>query len=200
MDRDLDTQPTQVVPESAVPDSGKSGFRRIILDVLETLLISAVLFLGINAISARIRVDGFSMEPSLHTGEFVIVNKLAYRLGSPLRGDVVVFLFPRDPEQEYIKRVIGLPGEEITISNGQVRVNGKALDEAYILKSPLYSGTWKVPDNQLFVLGDNRNNSSDSHNWGFVPMEYVIGKAVFVYWPPEDWGIIAHIPPDVASP
>lgn len=188
---------TDTVPESSEPEENRSGFVRFLLDVLETLVLSILLFVGINAISARIRVDGFSMEPTLHSGEFVIVNKLAYRLGQPEIGDVIVFHYPRDPEQEYIKRVIGLPGDDVRVQNGQVYVNGVAIKEPYIASPPNYQDEWKVPSDSLFVLGDNRNNSSDSHNWGSVPMNYVIGKAVLVYWPPEQWGVIQH--PTIAN-
>jgi signal peptidase I len=105
---------------------------------------------------------------------------------------VIVFHFPRNLEQEYIKRVVGLPGDEVAIADQQVRVNGQLLEEPYILQPPGYSGTWIVPEGNLFVLGDNRNNSSDSHNWGPVSLEYVVGKAVLVYWPPDKWGWVGH--------
>jgi signal peptidase I len=177
-----------------------SGIFRFILDIVETLVLSVILFIGINAVSARIRVDGSSMEPTLFSGEFVIVNKLAYKFGDPSRGDIVVFHFPRDPEQEYIKRVIGLPGDQVHISEGKVSVNNQLVEEPYIAVVPAYEGTWSVPDGQLFVLGDNRNNSSDSHNWGTVPQEYVVGKAVFIYWPPGEWGIIEHVSTASAAP
>jgi len=163
---------------------------RFLIDVAETLILSILLFVGINAVSARIRVDGHSMEPSLQSGEFVIVNKLAYKLGSPDIGDVIVFHYPRDPDQEYIKRVIGLPNDSIEISDGSVYVNDELIDEPYIAAPPNYQNETNVPEDSLFVLGDNRNNSSDSHNWGPVPMEFVIGKALIVYWPPEKWGLI----------
>lgn len=179
-------------PEPAVPSKRGSGFWRFLLDIVETVVLSAILFLGINAVSARIRVDGFSMEPTLHNGEFVIVNKLAYQFGEPKHGDVIVFRYPRDPDQEYIKRVIGLPGDRVRIINGQVYVNDELIDEPYIAAAPRYQSEWSVPKDALFVLGDNRNNSSDSHNWGPVPMEYVIGRALFVYWPPESWGTIGN--------
>lgn len=182
---------TESIPE-AEPPQRRSGLLRFFIDVLETLILSVLLFIGINAVSARIRVDGYSMEPTLHSGEFVIVNKLAYQIGFPQRGDVIVFHYPRDPEQEYIKRVIGLPGDEVVVNQGQVRVNGLLLDEPYIAEAPLYQADWRVPDASLFVLGDNRNKSSDSHSWGPVPMQNVIGRAMFVYWPPEDWGLIEH--------
>ncbi|MFQ5616918.1 MAG: signal peptidase I, partial [Anaerolineales bacterium] len=181
---------TQAFPDPINPEDEHSGFLRFVVDVFETVILSLILFLAINTVSARIRVDGYSMEPTLHTGEFVIVSKVSYRLGEPTRGDIVVFHFPRNPDQEYIKRVIGLPGDEVSVRNGQVYVNGTLLDETYIKSSPAYAGNWVVPDDSLFVLGDNRNNSSDSHNWGVVDLDLVIGKAVFVYWPPTEWGVI----------
>jgi signal peptidase I len=185
------------VVETTVSEERTSGVLRFLLDVLETVILSALLFVGINAVSARIRVDGYSMEPTLFNGEFVIVNKLAYKLGNPQHGDVIVFHYPRDPEQEYIKRIIGLPGDEVTITNGQVFINGMAFSEPYIAEAPGYQSEWIVPDDSLFVLGDNRNKSSDSHNWGPVPYEYVIGKAQFVYWPPDSWGMVDQ--PNAAS-
>jgi signal peptidase I len=162
------------------------------LDIVETIVLSVLLFAGINTVSARIRVDGFSMEPTLQNSEFVIVNKLAYKLGSPSIGDVIVFHYPVDPTQEFIKRVIGLPGDQVKVSGGLVYVNGKALSEPYIASPPRYNGEWVVPQGGLFVLGDNRNNSSDSHSWGSVPLNNIIGKALFVYWPPDQWGFITH--------
>ena len=185
---------TESVPEPVAtnPEEERSGLARMLLDILETLVLSVLLFVGINAISARIRVDGYSMEPTLHTGEFVIVNRLAYQIGSPKVGDVIVFHYPRDPQQEYIKRIIGLGGDTVRVEGGQVYVNGQRLNEPYIAAPPAYRNVWQVPKDSLFVLGDNRNNSSDSHNWGFVPMNYVVGKAIAVYWPPNDWGLITH--------
>ena len=175
-------------PPGSEPQDQSPGLFRFLVDILETLVLSVILFLGINAISARIRVDGSSMEPSLQSGEFVIVNRLAYKIGDPEIGDVVVFHFPGDPAQEYIKRIIGLPGDSIKVDGGQVLINKLPLNEPYIAASPRYQGSWDVPADHIFVLGDNRNNSSDSHNWGAVPMENVIGEAFFVYWPPTDWG------------
>jgi signal peptidase I len=188
-------------PSPPPPRNAGSGCFSFVIDVLETLVLSLILFVVINAISARIRVDGSSMEPTLHTGEFVIVNKLAYKFGAPALGDIIVFHFPRDPDQEYIKRVIGLPGDQVTIKDGKVYVNGQEIVEPYIAASPVYPGnSWQVPEDQLFVLGDNRNNSSDSHNWGTVPMDYVVGKALFVYWPLDSWGAIQHYSTASAAP
>ena len=187
---------TQALSEADVNGVNRSSLVRFIVDVIETLLLSVILFLGINAVTARIRVDGSSMEPTLHNGEFIVVNKLAYRFGNPQTGDVIVFHFPRDPEQEYIKRVIGLPGDQVEIVDRLVFLNGSPIQEPYIAAPPNYGpASWSVPEGSLFVLGDNRNNSSDSRTWGTVPLEYVVGKAFLVYWPPTDWGIIEHISP-----
>lgn len=168
-----------------------SGLRRFVIDVLETVILSLVLFLGINAISARIRVESISMQPTLYAGDFVIVNKIAYKLGEPNRGDVIVFHFPPDPSREpYIKRVIGLPGDDVAVAGGVVYINDIAMREPYIKSPPNYEDSWEVPPDHLFVLGDNRNNSSDSHSWGMVPLDYVIGKAEVVYWPPSEWRLL----------
>jgi signal peptidase I len=200
IDAAVRAESTETAPEQASTESSRGKVARFFVDVVETLVFSLLLFALINALTARIRVDGLSMEPTLHSGEFVIVNRLAYRLGQPKIGDVIVFHPPTDPEQEYIKRVIGLPGDEVVISNKQVMVNGRLLDEPYIAAPPRYDSRWKVPEGSLFVLGDNRNNSSDSHAWGPVPLENVVGKAVVVYWPPSDWGLVEHIFPSFAGP
>jgi signal peptidase I len=196
----LDTNQLEVNPELSHPKEHRSRFGRFLLDVFETVVLAVVLFVGINLIAARIRVDGASMEPTLVTGEYVIVNRLSYKLGSPQRGDVIVFHYPLDPKVEYIKRLIGLPGDEVEVNNGAVYVNGQLLDESYIKVTTNYIGKWRVPVGQFFVLGDNRNNSSDSHDWGTVPMDYVVGKAILVYWPPPSWGLIEHVPLANAAP
>ena len=188
----LSSENEEIVPE-------KPNLLGVLIDILETLLLSVVLFFLINAVSARIRIDGSSMEPNLHHGEFVIVSKINYRFGEPERGDVVVFDFPRNITQEYIKRVIGLPGEHILVEDGNVYVNEIILSEPYLVMEPQYEGEWVVPEDTLFVLGDNRNNSSDSHTWGMVPLNNVIGEALVVYWPPSSWGLINGTNPVLAS-
>ena len=195
MTDELDTIPIRVDD----PQPKRPNLLGILVDILETLLLSVVLFFLINAVSARIRIDGSSMEPNLHHGEFVIVSKVNYKIGEPERGDVVVFDFPRNITQEYIKRIVGLPGEEIKIQDGQIYVDGEALTEPYLQMEPRYEGEWLVQENEIFVLGDNRNNSSDSHNWGMVPMENVVGEALIVYWPPSSWGLINGANPVLAS-
>jgi signal peptidase I len=97
-----------------------------------------------------------------------------------------------DPTQDLIKRVIGLPGETISVQDGKVMINSVPLEEPYIAAPPIYNGTWEVPDGQLFVLGDNRNESKDSHEWGLLPVENVVGRAILIYWPPTQWQVIDH--------
>jgi signal peptidase I len=139
------------------------------------------------------------MEPSLHEGQFVVVNRLAYRWNEAERGDIIVFRFPLNPSRRFIKRVIGLPGNTITIRGGDVYIDGQVLDEPYLAATPRYDGEWVIGPDELFVLGDNRNNSSDSQNWGPLPIEEIIGKAVLVYWPPSEAGIIPHYDLAVAA-
>ena len=177
--------------DGQIDENGPRRFRRTLVDALETIVLSLVLFLGINAVSARIRIESVSMQPTLLAGDFVIVNKVAYQLGSPSRGDVIIFHYPPDPKREpYIKRIIGLPGDTVQVIDGNVLVNGDSLTESYISAPPQYQGEWVVPQDSLFVLGDNRNSSSDSHQWGMVPLANVIGKAELVYWPPTEWKLL----------
>ena len=175
------------------PSKGSSSIKQFLVDLLETIVLAVVLFFAINAVSARVRVDGFSMLPTLQDGEYVLVNRLAYRTDLPVRGDIIVFVSPQAPDLDLIKRVIGLPGDSVKIFNGQVQVNGKILDEPYIAAAPIYNGEWNVPQGNLFVLGDNRNDSSDSHAWGLLPIENVIGKAILIYWPLPELNLIEHV-------
>lgn len=197
----MDTLPPEVPsPETPSPEApllakeATPNLRHFLWDLIEVLLLSVVLFLIIDQLSARIRVDGYSMFPTLHDGEYVLVNRLAYRLGKPERGDVIIF---KHGGTEYVKRIIGLPGDEIKIGNGQVIVNGHPLEEPYINAAPTYQGNWVVPEDRFFVLGDNRNSSSDSHQWGFVAENDVVGKAIMVYLPITRLRIIGH--PDLQA-
>jgi signal peptidase I len=179
--------------ESLIPPPKRSRrMLHLLGELFQTALIAGILFVVVNLVTARIRVEGISMEPSLHDGQFVVVNRLAYRWQDPDRGDIIVFHFPLNPLRRFIKRVIGLPGDMVSIRSGEVVVNGVTLAEPYISASPRYNGDWRLGPNELFVLGDNRNNSSDSQNWGPLPMQEVIGKAVLVYWPLDTVGLIPH--------
>jgi signal peptidase I len=154
---------------------------RAMLDILQTLILAIALYFLIDAVIARVRVENISMQPTLQPGEFIVVNKLAYKFSDFQRGDVVVFHF--NPQEDYIKRIIGIPGDTVEVSDGVVKVNGVSLEEPYISAPPVYSGSWQVPEGMVFVLGDNRNQSSDSHRWGFVARDSIVGKALVVYWP-----------------
>jgi signal peptidase I len=151
-----------------------------------------VLYFLIDTVVARVRVENISMLPTLRPGEFILVNKLTYRFNESERGDIVIFHFPQNPREDYIKRVIGLPGDVVEIAENQVYVNGFKLHEPYLTSPMIYDGTWTVPEDALFVLGDNRNQSSDSHSWGYVPLENVVGKAIVVYWPLTDLKVLSQ--------
>jgi signal peptidase I len=160
------------------------------------------MFLVIRLAVQNFNIDGHSMEPSLHNTELILVDKWSYHFHTPARGDVIVFVSPPDPTQDYIKRIIGLPGDVITIQNTTVIVNGKPLKEFYVKPqnqgNPYPPFTNRViPANSYFVLGDNRNGSSDSRDWGCVPQKNIIGRAALVYWPlgEDNNGLL----PDVSS-
>lgn len=192
---------TDPEPEPETQAEKGGGGWRLVREALETILLSLVIFGVINTFSARIRVESVSMQPTLYAGDFVIVNKLAYRLGEPKRGDVIVFRYPPAPEQEpYIKRIMGLPGDRVNISGGKVTINGQLLEEPYLNVTTNQGGEWLVPPDSLFVMGDNRNSSSDSRAWGMVPFENVIGKALVVYWPPGKWGLLSFPSAAAAGP
>jgi signal peptidase I len=164
----------------------------IVREIVETLLLTLFIFWIVNAATGRFRIEGHSMLPTLTEGEYIIINKLSYYLEEPERGDIIVLQFPNDRSRDFIKRVIGLPGDLVEVDNGEVRVNGETLQEPYINDKPTYTGSWTVPEGKYFVLGDNRNNSSDSHNWSFLPREDIVGKAWIIYWEPEYWGLVPH--------
>lgn len=163
-------------------------------EILETLLLALIIFFGVKEfVLQNFRVEGQSMEPNFHTGQYLIVDKISYRLRPIERGDVIVFVPPREANRDFIKRVIALPGERVEIRQGRVLINGKLLQEPYITVSWTYTyGPQVVGENEYFVLGDNRNNSSDSRMWGLLPKKNVVGKAWLSYWPPQQWGLVPH--------
>ncbi len=213
---DATPAPTSLATEEAQAEQqkGSSWWR----ELLETLLLSAVIFFAVQAVVQSYLVDGRSMVPSLHNSERLFVNKAAYwrvpedswlenlaqgpstgsgqqyLFDAPERGDVIVFHHPLQPNTDLIKRVIGMPGDTVEIISGKVRVNGEELDEPYIgeARTRAYTGggegRWQVPPGHFFVLGDNRNSSSDSRDWGFLPVQNVVGQASLRYWPLEELG------------
>lgn len=163
---------------------------RLIREIIETIVLTILMFLVIRFAVQNFNIEGTSMEPSLHNTELILVDKWSYLFHAPDRGDVIVFVAPPDPSQDYIKRIIAIPGDTLTIHDTTVIVDGVTLSEPYV--APQNQGNpyafkvinnMVIPSNDYFVLGDNRGGSSDSRNWGFVPRANIIGKAALVYWP-----------------
>lgn len=170
-----------------------------IIDLIQTLVILGAIFTVIYLFVAQPhKVSGNSMVPAFLSGDYIITDKLSYRLGQPKKGDVIVLKNPRDESQDFIKRIIARPGDTIKIEGGQVFVNDMALSESYLpadLKSSsgafLQEGeTVKAGPNQYFVLGDNRGHSSDSREWGAITRGEIVGRAFFRYWPLASFGFI----------
>ena len=162
------------------------------MDILEVVVGAIALFLFIYLLVMQPhKIKGLSMFPNFQDSEYLLTDKVSYRFGTPKRGDVVVFKARVAEGEEYIKRIIGLPGDKVSVQNGKVYVNNTLLDEKYLPQGLETQGnlflqdgqTVTVPEGQYFVMGDNRPNSSDSRVWGFVTSQEITGKAWFVYWP-----------------
>lgn len=172
---------------------------RLVRDII--LIITVFILFGVF-VAQPVVVEGTSMLPVLHDGERLLVNKLVYykfqsvSWGHLTRGDIVVFWYPKEPDKSYVKRIIGLPGERVEVRNGVIFINGQELKEDYLdtehNKSLPTFPERKVDEHYYFVMGDNRDNSSDSRYWGLVPEKYIYGKAFFRYWKPQDMGFLEH--------
>ena len=210
----------QIVPptEDEAPEQQERRGGSFVREMVETILLTAIIFVMFYSVVQASQVDGQSMEPSLHDGERIWLNKAVYfrydtnwlselfgnksvtpqpvnLFHAPQRGDIIVFNPPVPSDKPYIKRVIGLPGERVQVrQNDGVYINGVKLNEPYIKEIPEDPTTPEVtvPPDHVYVMGDNRNNSSDSHIWGFVPDESIIGKAEAGFWPLDDFGIVPH--------
>lgn len=174
----------------------------LLFDFVQTLVIAGAIFVVIYAFLFRpYQVNGHSMDPTFQNGEYVLTNLITVRVNGVHRGDVIVFVAPPEKDKDYIKRVIGLPGDRIKLDNGDVYLNGKKLDQSFLPTDVRTNGgsflgedsEVVVPENDYFVMGDNRPFSSDSREWGFVPKSAVIGKSLLVYWPPNRTRIIKHV-------
>jgi len=221
---------TYGAPPVTRPKEKRSVIRpagRLVRELAETVVLALAIFLLVRAVVQNFQVEGRSMEPTLETGWYLLVNKslyweinldtvgkfvplvdggadpTRYIFRAPKRGDVIVFQQPDQPigaaERDFIKRVIGLPGEVVEVHDGTVFIDGKPLHEPYIQDKPAYTcQPLRVPEGMYFVLGDNRNNSSDSHSWGPVPKGNIIGQAWLIYWPFEQFGLVDndHAKPD----
>jgi signal peptidase I len=189
------------------PQSSTS--KSIVREVLETLVITALIFFAVNSVTGRFRIYGASMDNTFRNGQYIIVNRLAYKLGRPERGDVVVFVPPGHPESsfwerllgvpgetDFIKRIIGEPGDKVRIEGSRVFINGKPLDEPYIREpmNPAQVQDWTLGPGEYFALGDNRNFSKDSRDSSVGPIEgsRIVGKVLIVYWPLAEWKLVEH--------
>ena len=188
---------------SAYPEEGGiwKEYLSLVAEMTETVLLAIVIFLLIRMALQTFRIDGSSMEPNFYDGQFLMVDKLSIRILPLRRGDVVVFHYPGDPRKDYIKRVIGLPGEQVAVELGHVYVGDARLNEPYDIYPASYSwGPALVASNKVFVLGDNREHSSDSHSWGMLARDQIVGRAWLSYWPPEVWGPVTRYSDAVAHP
>lgn len=180
---------TQAIEAQLAQPQGIERQQTLLRELAFTLLITLVLFIGLHYSAQAVPLDGPSMQPGLHTNERVLVNSLAYAFHGPERGDVIVFHPPNAPDERYIKRVIGLPGDTIVLTPDAVIINGYTLHEPYITLAPPgetenpEAQTIKLGESQYFVMGDNRTNSQDSRFFGPIGSRSIIGQAEFVVWP-----------------
>jgi signal peptidase I len=191
-DNPLEQPPADANPLPPLnPPASQGNVRTFLRETLETIALTLIIFVVIRAGVQNFRIEGFSMEPNFHDGQYLLVSKVDYLIHAPERGDVVVFLAPTAKDRDFIKRIIGLPGETVEVREGRVFINNKELLQTYNVNPASYNyGPVVVGEDQLFVLGDNRNNSSDSHSWGMLPRGDLIGKAWISYWPPQQWAVI----------
>ncbi len=173
----------------------------LLREILETLILIALVYTLVNLATVRFYIEGPSMQPNFWAGQFLIVSRAHYLLGLPERGDIVVFDPPGDDDQVddplLIKRLIGLPGDHVEVREGSVYINGEPLGEPYLhdIGSPVRCSSQcdvVLGSGQYFLMGDNRNNSRDSRVFGAVDRHRIVGEAIVRYWPPQDWGIVAH--------
>jgi signal peptidase I len=207
--------------QPAAPKQQQASGAKAVREIVETLLLAVIIFVAVRALVLNFRVDGSSMYPNLHNGEMLLVNRnvyahldvnkwldyipfvdkdgehIVYLFHPPERGDIIVFNPPISSDKPYIKRVIAVAGDTVQVkSDGYVYVNDQKLEEDYIHETMDECGRscnpQTVPDGYIYVLGDNRNNSSDSRVFGFVPIGNIIGKAWLTYWPLDDFGLVPH--------
>lgn len=180
----------QEIREVKETKSSKKSFLR---ETVESILIAAILAVIIRFfIIEPFYIPSGSMEPTLQVNDRIVVSKVSYYFEDPERGDVVVFKYPKDTSRNFVKRLIGKPGETIELKGGNLYINGEFVPEGYLPVDLVYSdyGPVVVPPDNYFMLGDNRNNSEDSRFWGFMNKDLIIGKAIIIYWPIDRIGLI----------
>jgi signal peptidase I len=185
----LEGHQTQTRTDQASPNL-LSEFRGWIKDILLAVVIAVVMVVFLYQ---PVKVEGTSMQPELVDQERIFVNKFVYHFEEIHRGDIVVFWYPKDPSKSFIKRVIGVPGDVVSVNNGQVFINNRLLEEKYVPRGYQDLESFppmRVKEDHYYVLGDHRNASNDSRSWGLVPRKYIYGKAVFRYWPVEKAGFL----------
>lgn len=178
--------------------SERKSFGAFILDYLQTIVLALAIFLIVYLFLFQPhQVRGESMLPNFANNEFLLTDKLSYRFGTPKRADVIVFAAPPTPGEDYIKRIVGLPGQAVQLKDGALYIDGQQIAENYLLPATRTEGgtflpegkTFRLEQDEYFVLGDNRNNSSDSRRWGPVKKKKIVGRAWLVYWPPSKFGL-----------
>lgn len=203
-------EPKPAVQPKAAPTAAASGLA-LVWEVAQVVILALLMVMVIRNFGQNYRIDGISMEPNFHNGQFLLVNRFAYCPGihleipivnvklwektwcvrQPRRGDVVIFEYPRDISRDFIKRVVGLPGETVEVIGGQVYINGQLMPEPFGPNPGSYDAPpITVGPDEVYVMGDNRNNSSDSHIWGTLPQKLILGKALASYWPPQLWSVV----------
>jgi signal peptidase I len=190
-----DAAPNSAAHMAHLPRPRLASPRSLVREAFETMLLIVSIYCLVNLSTARYVVEGASMAPNFQTDQFIIVSRVAYLFGAPARGDVIVFHNPQDPSHDFIKRVIGLPGETVQILDGKAYINGAPIDEPYVAelcKNQVCDRTWTLDADHYIVLGDNRSHSHDSHSFGPLDRSLIIGKAWIRYWPPPDWSLIPH--------
>lgn len=174
------------------------------IDFIQTLVVFGAIFALIYLFVAQPhKVSGSSMVPTFKNGDYILTDKLSYRLGQPQRGDIVVLKNPKDESQDFIKRIIALPGDPVKVEKNSIFINGQKINEPYLPEgTPIRAGnfltegvTIKAGPNQYFVMGDNRAHSSDSRDWGSITKEEIVGKTFFRYFPPQSFGFIKIVRP-----
>jgi signal peptidase I len=187
-------------PQSKISRALRSPGMKYVRDILTIVLVAALVYVLLHVTISTFEVFQISGLPNIKPGDWIIVEKVSYFFGKPERGDVIVFRSPVQ-EEDLIKRIIGLPGDSDEVKDGKVYINGVALNEPYTNETPTYKfAKDTVPEGYYFALGDNRNQSADSHNGWYLPRANIVGKAWLIYWPPKRWGAVptfrySSIPP-----